>query len=142
MRVRFTSIVWEDVAEEARNALRSLKDRAASMRSRNYGSGVDAFLAVIVAVDEEDNARLAKPYNRLGMDRDADGKEFKQLCVAVQLPPSCLTGRTLAELTSLFAAKIAQRLAGAPPRVPKGFDWISFSADLRATLGAGSADRP
>jgi hypothetical protein len=137
MRVRFTSVVWEEVAEVANKALTSLQDRVAHrIGSRSYGTGVDEVLGVLVSVDTEDNSRFAKPYNRLGTVTSTEGVRFRQLCLAVEFDPEHLTGRTDTELASLFAKGLCERLRTVPAGLPKGFDWKSFSVELMLALTA------
>ncbi|MCI3135025.1 hypothetical protein [Phenylobacterium aquaticum] len=137
MRVRFTSIVWEEVHAVATDALTFLEDRVAlRIGSRSYGTGIDEFLGVLVSVDTEDNSRFAKPYNNLGTVMSKEGVKFRQLCLAVELDPEDLTGRTDTELASLFAKGLCERLRTVPARLPKGFDWNSFSVELILALTA------
>ncbi len=137
MRVRFTSIVWEEVHAVANNALTSLQDRVAlRIGSRYYGTGVDEFLGVLVSVDTEDNSRFAEPYNKLGTVTPTEGVKFRQLRIAIELDPEDLTGRTDTELASLFAKGLCERLRTVPARLPKGFGWKSFSVELILALTA------
>lgn len=137
MLVRFTSVVWEDVADAVLVALTAIGNQVAPLlEKRDYGAGVDAFLGVLVSVDDEDNSRFAKPHNRLGTVTDAKGRRFKQLSMALELSPDLLAGQTAAELRRLLAQQFARRLNERPFRLAKGFDWTSFSVDLQLALGA------
>nr|QQZ49140.1 hypothetical protein JKL49_18615 [Phenylobacterium glaciei] len=114
-------MVWEDVADVVLVALTAIGDQVAPLiEKRNYGAGVDAFLGVLVSVDDEDNSRFAKPHNRLGTVTDAKGRRFKQLSMAVELSPDLLAGQTAGELRRLFAQELAHRLNERPFRLARG----------------------
>ena len=141
MLVRFTSVTWDDVSEVVTIALKAIEHRVAALiEKKGYGGGVDAFLGVLISVDDADNHRFAKAHNRLATVTDAEGRRFKQLSMALELSPELLEGQTATELYRLVAGQFKQRLNKRPFRLAKGFDWISFSADLQLALGAAEPD--
>lgn len=135
MRIRFTSIVWEEVGEIVNTALVSLEGRVSGqLEKKDYGGGVESFLGVLVAVDKEDNGRFAKPHNRVGYVTGLGGERFKQISMAVEMLPSDLMGKDVAEISGLFMAALSRQLETPPIKPPNRFDWSDFTQSLRTTL--------
>jgi hypothetical protein len=137
MRIQFTSIVWEDVGLTVNAALLRLEDGVNEIIGfRDYGGDVQSFMVALIAVDDEQNSRFAKQYNRVGFVKDTFDERFRQICISVEMLPSELEGKDVRQVSNLFVSATKARLELPGVKLPSRFDWIEFRDDFRRALGS------
>jgi hypothetical protein len=135
MRISFTSTVWQEMSDIVRSVLANFEDRVNyALENEEFGTGIDSFLAVLIAVDEIDNSRFATRLNRFGYVKDFEGNRFAQVSISVEISPDLISGKTLAEVLQLFTAGLIRQLDKLSIKTPKEFCWISFVEKLKCAL--------
>lgn len=137
MKLRVTSVAWGDVRDEISKATVFMQNSLNEhFVDRNYGANIDTFAIAVIAVGESDeNARFSKKHNKSGSDKHpVSGELVKYISIAIEFHPDEIKGINSRELVDLFIVEINNKLEAPSLKVPKGFDWNLFCADLKSAL--------
>ena len=140
MKFRVTSVTDTDSGTLLSGATVTMEDWLnASLGDGNFGDGVDQFVVVAVAVDDdpEENCRWAKSHDKSGKYKNpVSGEGVRYISSAVLLPPSKVQELGQQSILPFLCAATIRRLASRPKRVPKGFDYERCSKAVSLALQA------
>ena len=139
MDVRFTSVVWEDVANKVATATDAIEQTMQKGLPEQYGPQLDLLL-VVVAVSEDpvENRRFVQAHTKVVSYKRWPSEEKRRLwSLAVEFQPSELENQTVEQMRVSIAARVAATLSTPSKLPPKSFDYSSFKTDaLRAIEAA------
>jgi len=134
MKVRVTSIVWEEVGELVRSVGAAM-ERAltAPFQDLSFGGGIDQLFIIIVSMssDVDENAKVCKGYNKVSRARHpVNGELIRSIGFAVPIDPDTLVTMTSRDLAGMICTTVAEKLTRRYPRLPKDFDYGQFTLHL------------
>lgn len=138
MKVVVTSISWQGVSEIVRSVTVAMENvLSRSFKELSYGAGIDQLTIVVIAAssEESENERLRKGYNKVGRLRHPFTKEpIKVIGFAIPLNSDLLVKIDKPELGKLICQAVLEKIANPKLRIPKDFDYDSFSKRLSAAI--------
>ena len=106
---------------------------------RSYGANIGLVMVIAVAVepDPEANAWYWK-HDYLGSHTDMlTDKRERLLCLMLPFNPEEIARMSMPRIRTAWAKSLLARLDAPVARLPKGFDYAAFVADLKTALGSG-----
>ncbi len=140
MKIRFTSISWEEVSELLSKVMVHLEKHInASFSDLSYGADVTQFTAVAIAVDSvvdsSQNEKFAKRHDKSGTYKHPlTGEKVKYISFSLTYCYEDLEGKGESELRKIFCADLFKRLDDPNIKIPKGFDYPGFASAMKNAL--------
>jgi len=140
MKIRFTSISWEEISELLSKVTVHLEEHFNVLFSDlSYGADVAQFTAVIVAVDSvidsTQNEKFTKLHNKSGTYKHLlTGEKIKYISFSLEYRFEDLDGRDESEISKIFCADLSKRMDAPNIKIPKGFDYPKFASAMKDAL--------
>jgi hypothetical protein len=138
MHVKISSIAAENVAALFRQVTSALEDALSpAFLEKFYGGDVEQFSVFAVAVDSDKaiNARFCLGYDKAGRYRHPLTRlTICYISFALPFNPESVVAMTYEKVYRQLCISLLARLAEPSIKMPKGFDFDSFAADLRIAL--------
>lgn len=137
MRIRFTSVVTEEISELIRLVTVELQEALkASLSKGTYEGGIEQFAAVIVAVGtQKENNEFVSKHNKLGSYKDFfSKKKIKYISYALPFNPEILINMEIADLKSMFCSELLDLVLGEKIHKLDSINSESFIEDLSREL--------
>jgi hypothetical protein len=140
MKFRVTSVADGSCGSKINEVTVKLEDWLnAAISDRDFGSTLDQFMIVVVAVDDDptENSRFDAPWNKLFTTQHPfNGQKVRSLSISVPVQPSYAAGAPFVELLNHVSSATQRRLLQRPKRVPSGFNFAKASGAISAALDA------
>jgi|GEM_PF-5780412 len=140
MKIIFCSVAWEDIGKKFSEMAAPLQVEFNSIFSeRSYGAGISEFQAILIAVDSTGdlgaNEKFARQREKSGTYKHLlTGERIKYISFAIKRQHEDLEGKNTHNLRSIFCHDLHDRMDHAAIEIPKGFDYASFSTDMKGAL--------
>jgi hypothetical protein len=140
MKIRFTSIAWEEVSEQLSKVMVHLeKHFNTAFSDLSYGADVTQFTVVAIAVDSvmdsNQNEKFVKRHNKSGSYKHPlTGDKVKYISFALGYRHENLEGKDESELRRIFCTNLYNRMEAPFIKIPKGFDYQKFSSEMKFAL--------
>ena len=143
MHITITSDSTEDVSLKLREILVNFENLLnKNLESKSYGK-IDRFMVVAVAVTSdivEDNL-ISKGHSKIGSYRHPISLvRTRFISVALTFDPKVIMFSTADQLFKNLSLSLMRKLDNICVRIPKGFKYSEFSADMRAVIEAATKE--
>ena len=137
MIIGFTSMAWAAVDEVVGCAIAQLEQEITHVfAAKVYGSNISKFSTGLISVGTaHENEQYSKGSNKVGIYKcPLTGEKVKYISFALPFHPSELEGKNVDEIKRLFCEALYKRLDAPNIKIPKDFDYETFTIDMKAAL--------